>query len=61
MPNGGFVSALDAFAVADCALYPVFAYMVHRGLVLVTKHPGSKYYYGRYGTIQPLLKVYLDH
>ena len=32
LKDAAFLSARNAFGIADCAFYPVLAYMVHRGL-----------------------------
>lgn len=61
LTNGGFLSARNAFGLADCAFYPVLAYMVHRGLDLTSKFSGLKDYYERCCALQALLEACPDH
>lgn len=42
LTNGGFLSARDTFGLADCAFYPILAYMVHGGLDLTSRRSGQK-------------------
>lgn len=59
--NTRFLSARNAFGLADCAFYPVLAYMVHRGLVLTPKYPALKGYYERAGALQVVIEACPDH
>ncbi len=59
--NGGFLSARNAFGLADCAFYPVLAYMVHRGLDLRSKFPRLRDYYERCAALQAVLEACPDH
>lgn len=61
LTSGGFLSARNAFGLADCALYPILAYMVHRGLDLKLKFPGLQGYYERRGRLQAVLEACPDH
>ena len=58
--NGGFLSARNAFGLADCAFYPVLAYMVHRGLDLASEATGLKDYYERCGALQAVREACPD-
>lgn len=55
--NGGFLSARGTFGLADCAFYPILAYMVHRGLDLTSKHPALRIYHERCGALQPVMEA----
>ncbi|CAF9925080.1 hypothetical protein IMSHALPRED_006370 [Imshaugia aleurites] len=59
--SGGFLSARNAFGLADCAFYPVLAYMVHRGLDLTSKPSCLKTYYERCGALQAVIEACPDH
>ncbi|KAF6236413.1 hypothetical protein HO173_005505 [Letharia columbiana] len=61
LTNGGFLSARHAFGLADCAFYPVLAYMVHRGLALTSKLSGLENHYERCGALQTVLEASPDH
>ena len=60
LTDGGFLSARNAFGLADCAFYPVLAYMVHRGLDLTSKPSGLKSYYERCGAIHGVVEACPD-
>ena len=59
--NGLFVSARNAFGLADCAFYSFPACMVHRGLDLTSEFSGLKNYYEKCGALQALLEACPDH
>lgn len=61
LTNGGFLSARNAFGLADCAFYPILAYMVHRGLDLKLQYSGLEGYYRRCGMLQAVLEACPDH
>lgn len=57
-----FLSAKqNTFGLADCAFYPILAYMVHRGLDLTDKFPGLSDYYRRCGRLQAVREACPDH
>ena len=58
----GFLSTKQkTFGLADCAFYPILAYMVHRGLDLTNKFPGLSDYYRRRGRLQAVREACPDH
>ena len=60
--GGGFLSAnRSTFGLADCAFYPILAYMVHRGLDLTKKFSGLSDYYQRCGKLQAVREACPDH
>ena len=52
LANAEYLSARDTFGMADCAFYPILAYMVHRGLDLTLKYPSLRDYVTRCGALQ---------
>ncbi|OAT09370.1 hypothetical protein BDBG_05163 [Blastomyces gilchristii SLH14081] len=41
-----FLAGTHTLSLADCALYPILAYMVHRGFVFTERFEGLERYYG---------------
>lgn len=61
LSDADFLSGDDAFGLADCAFYPILAYMVHRGLEFGTKYPGLRRYFDRCGEMQAVREACPDH
>ena len=61
MAEGRFLPVEGAFGLADCAFYPIFAYIVHRGLDLTSNYPGLEAYYRDCGAIMAVREACPDH